>query len=280
MTYAAAETGQRSGSPVEIYEFAYQSQAMRFTSSGAPVTRSGQVYTPYAMQRGAIGSQSTSVEQTLTITAFRDFPPAQLYKIQAPSSVVNLTVRRLNLSDTSGSFATIWIGRVLNAAWQAGNVVQLVCETDLASLKRLGLRRRYQLNCPYDLYGNGCNLAAANFGTVASSFSAIGRAVTVPSLITQADNYFAGGYLTYPSALTGITEVFAIRSSAAGVMNLALTPYGIETATTMTVYRGCNHTTTVCETFPVTGESNGNLANFGGTPYIPNINPFGGVQLF
>lgn len=280
MTYAAAETGQLSGSPVEIYEFTYQAQAMRFTSSGSPVTYLGQTYVPYAMQRGPIASQASSVEQTLDITAFRDFPPAQLYKIQAPSSVVNLTVRRKNLSDSGASFATIWVGRALNAAWQTGNRVLLLCETDLASMKRLGLRRRYQLNCPYDLYGGGCNLAAASFGTVVSSFSAIGRSVTVPALITSVDNYYAGGYLTYPSVLTGVTEVFAIRSSASGVMNLALTPYGIETATTMTVFRGCNHTTDACKTFPVTGEANGNLSNYGGTPYIPNINPFAGVQLF
>jgi hypothetical protein len=280
VTYAAAETGQRSGSPVEIYEFTYQAQAMRFTSSGSPVVYLGQTYAPYAMQRDKIGSQASGYEQTLNVTAFRDFPPAQLYKIQAPSSVVNLTVRRMNLSDSSGSFATIWVGRVLNAAWQPGNTVLLLCETDLASMKRLGLRRRYQLNCPYDLYGFGCNLAAANFGTNVTSFSAIGRAVTVPALITAADNFYAGGYLTYPSLLTGITEVFAIRSSASGVLQLALTPFGIETATTMTVFRGCNHTTTVCATFPVTGEVNGNLSNYGGTPYIPNVNPFGGVQLF
>lgn len=280
MTYAAAETGQRSGSPVEIYEFTYQGQAQRFTSSGSPVVYLGQTYAPYAMQRGPIGSQAASFEQTLNITAFRDFPPAQLYKVQAPSSVVNLTVRRLNLSDPDGSFATIWVGRALNAAWQQGNKVVLLCETDLASMKRLGLRRRYQLNCPYDLYGAGCNLSAANFGTVVTSFSAIGRLVTVPALITADDNFYAGGYLTYPSVLSGITEVFSIRSSSAGVLSLALTPVGVATATTMTVYRGCNHTTTRCQTFPVTGETNGNLANYGGTPYIPKINPFSGAQIF
>jgi hypothetical protein len=281
MTFAAFETGRLTGSPVEIYDFIYQSQHLRFTSSATPVVVSGNTYVPYAMQRGPIGSQQASVEQQLTVTAFRDFPPAQLFKVQAPSSVVNLTVMRMNLSDPAQTFQIIWIGRVLNAAWQPGNVVQLLCETDLASLKRLGLRRKYQLNCPYDLYGFGCNLAAASFGTTVTSFSAIGRAVTVPALVTPTDNnLYGGGYLTYPSALSGITEVFAIRSSVGGVLQLALTPLGIQTAITMTVFRGCNHTVAVCETFPLTGSANGNLPNYGGTPYIPNINPFAGVQLF
>lgn len=284
MTFAAYETGQRTGSPVEIYDFIYQAQHLRFTSAATPVVVSGNTYVPYAMQRGPIGSQQASVEQQLTVTAFRDFPPALLFKVQAPSSVVNLTVMRMNLSDPAQTFQIIWIGRVLNAAWQPGNTVQLLCETDLASLKRLGLRRKYQINCPYDLYGFGCNLAAASFGAIVTSFSAgfsaVGRAVTVPALAAAQDNFYAGGYLTYPSALSGITEAFAIRSNVGGVMQLALTPIGVETAITMTVYRGCNHTIAVCKTFPLTGSANGNLPNYGGTPYIPNINPFAGVQLF
>lgn len=280
MTFEAFETGQLTGSPIEIYDFIYQAQHLRFTSSATPVVVGGNTYAPYAMQRSMIGSQQASVEQQLTVTAFRDFPPALLFRVQAPSSVVHLTVMRANLSDPAQTFQIIWIGRVLNAAWQMGSRVQLLCETDLASLKRLGLRRKYQLNCPYDLYGFGCDLAAASFGTVVTSFSAIGRAVTVPALVSAADNFFAGGYLTYPSALTGITEVFAVRSNVGDVLQLALTPFGIETAITMTVFRGCNHTVAVCKTFPLTGSANGNLPNYGGTPYIPNINPFSGAQLF
>lgn len=281
MTFAAFETGQKTGSPIEIYDFIYQAQHLRFTSAATPQVVSGNTYVPYAMQRDPISNQQTSVEQTMTVTAFRDFPPAQLFRVQAPSSVVNLTVMRMNQSDPLKTFQIIWIGRVLNAAWQdPGATVKLLCETDLASLKRLGLRRKYQLNCPYDLYGFGCNLAAASFGTVVTSFSAIGRAVTVPALVSSATNFYAGGYLSYPSAASGITEIFAIRSSIGGVMQLALTPLGIETATSMTVYRGCDHTVATCQTFPLTGSTHGNLPNYGGTPNIPNINPFAGVQLF
>jgi hypothetical protein len=280
MTFAAFETGQLTGSPVEIYDFIYQAQHLRFTSAATDQVVGGNTYATYSMQRTNIGSQQASVEQQLTVTAFRDFPPAQLFRIQAPSAVVHLTVMRMNLSDPAKTFQTIWIGRVLNAAWDDQNRVALLCETDLASLKRIGLRRKYQLNCPWDLYGNGCNLAAANFGTVVTSFSAIGRAVTVPALASAADNFYAGGYLSYPSSLSGIEEIFAIRSNVGDVLQLALTPFGIETAATMTVFRGCNHTVSVCETFALTGSTHGNLPNYGGFPYIPNLNPFGGIQLF
>lgn len=274
MTYDATERSVAKGSPIELYEFSYQAQYLRFTSAADPYTYLGNDYQPYAVKRDTIGSQAASVEQTLNVTAFRDFPPAALFRVQAPSAIVNLRIYRVHQRDTGQQISTIWIGRVLSVAWQEGSEVVLTCETDLASMKRLALRRRYQLNCPYTLYQVGCSLAAADFGITVTSFSAIGRALTVPDLVGDPLNRYAGGYVVYPSALSDINEIIAIRTSAAGVLQLALTPQGIATAGAMTVFPGCAHTIADCTDFF------DNLPNYGGTPFIPNINPFAGVKLF
>ena len=273
-SYLAQETSVSAAAPVELYEFNYQNVFMRYTSGAAPVVYGSNTFAPYAVSRNAIQAQAATNDQNLEVTAFQDFPPAQLFRVQAPSTVVNLVLRREHLTDTTSQFITLWIGRILSVKWEEGSKVQLLCESDLVSLKRLSLRRRYQLACPYTLYGVGCNLAADSFAIPVTTWAVAARALTVPALAAYAVNYFAGGYISYYSTLTQINEIISIRQSAAGVLQLALTPYGIETATAMNVYPGCNHTTVVCN-----GTFN-NLDNYGGQPYIPGTNPFAGVQLF
>lgn len=260
--------------PVELYKFSYQGNFLYYTSGAETQNWMGGTYLPYPIKRTHIASQAASIDQTLEVTAFRDFPPAQLFRVQAPSAIVNLTVLRKCQPDWDNQFASIWIGKALNAAWITNNEVKLQCESDLSSMRRLSLRRRYQLGCSYALYGRGCNLVASAFQLSASVFTVSGRAVYIPSMAGYADNYFAGGYLSYVSPLSGITETFAIRSSATGVMQLPLTPYGLSTATAVAVFPGCNHTTTVCKNIF------NNLPNYGGQPLIPNVNPFAAVALF
>src|SRR5260370_22704101 len=113
-----------------------------------------------------------------------------------------------------------------------------------------------------------------------------GRPVTIPATVADwwpafnggltdyPDNYFAGGYLEYFNDALGVKEDIAIRSSVANVLQLALTPYGLPPAVWLSVFPGCNHTTTVCKaTFH-------NLDNYGGQPLIPSVNPFAATVLF
>ena len=274
MTFLAKELSTDSGSPVELYEFVYQNVYLRYTTAADPQVYNGNTFTPYALKRGNIAAEAVTYDQALELTAFQDFPPAQLFRVQAPSAVLHLTIRRKHNFDTDNEFAVLWIGKVLNVSWGDGSQVTLTCQSDLASMKQLTLRRPYQLGCPHPLYGIGCYVNPVNYAITVTSFAANGRIVTAQGLASYPVNYFAGGYLKYPNALNGITEVFAIRQSAAGVLTLALTPTGIETAATMTAFPGCDHTTSTCaNTFD-------NLDNFGGQPYIPGTNPFAGTQLF
>src|SRR5260370_13537481 len=103
-----------SPTPIELYKFSYQFNSVFFTSGAESVNFGGSNYLPYPIRRTNLSSQAASIDQTLEITAFRDFPPAQLFRVQAPSAIVNLTVYR---NTVFGDFSAIWTGRVLNAAW-------------------------------------------------------------------------------------------------------------------------------------------------------------------
>jgi hypothetical protein len=49
---------------------------------------------------------------------------------------------------------------------------------------------------------------------------------------------------------------------------------GIAVGQAVTLYPGCDHTTTTCD-----GKFS-NLNNYGGFPHIPTKNPFGGSPIF
>lgn len=273
MTFDATELSVEDGSPVELYEFDYQNTYFRYTSAALPVVRSGFTYEPRPIRRSAIQNTARVEKGTLTVRAFRDLGAARLFEVQPPSSMVGLRIYRRHTEDADAEFAAIWSGRVLVASW-SGNEVELECEPLTISLRRPGLRRYYQRSCPHILYGVGCNLVAADFSTVVNTFTVVDElTIDVNDLVLDPDNYYAGGYIEYENASTGKTEFRTVRTSSAGRLNLALPALGLLGATEMTVYRGCAHNVDACKTF-------NNLDNYGGQPYIPLRNPFGGTTVF
>jgi uncharacterized phage protein (TIGR02218 family) len=275
MTYAATELSQDSGSPVELYEFVFGPNYFRYTSAPEPITFVSNTFAPQPIGRAAIDERQSALDRPLEIRTFRSLPILQLFQPKPPSSVVTLVIRRRHLLDGDAEFVVVWMGRVLNVTWE-GNEAVLLCESDFSSTRRTGLRRSYQQACPHVLYGTGCNLAAATFATTVTAYSISGRAITVPGLIGQPDNYFAGGFVEYTNPTYNVPEYVAVRSSvgSTGVLNLALVPAGLLAPQPLIIYPGCDHTTATCQS------KFNNLANFGGQPYIPTTNPFSGKPIF
>lgn len=276
MTFAAYENTIASSRPVELYEFNFGTNYYRYTSGAQWITKDGADFEPVAISRGEISSTIENSQSMLPISIPHTLPVAELFRVQPPSAVVTLSVFALQLDDPDNQFITIWLGRVLNAAWR-GNKVDVSGEPIDTSLNRNGLRRHYQTACPYTLFGPGCKLNAADWREVvaAGGYSVSGVNVTVPALAAFSAKYFAGGYMEYQNVATGGLEVKAIRWSESGVLALATPPLYLNSAPEIFVYPGCNHTTGAggCAKFS-------NNINFGGQPYIPTKSPFGGAQLF
>ncbi len=51
-------------------------------------------------------------------------------------------------------------------------------------------------------------------------------------------------------------------------------PYGLAVGVPVSVYPGCDHTLATCSA------KFGNVARYGGFPYFPQKNPFGGDPIF
>lgn len=270
MTYAAIETSVQSGRPVELYEFLNGATAYRYTSADGDVSYGGNTYSAVPIARGAIEATSETVRLALEITCARDLPVLDLFSLMPPSEIISVTVRRLHAGD--GEAITLWMGRILDVALNPASA-EIHCESVYTSLKRVGLRRLYQKECPHVLFEGECALNRATFAASKTVSTTVGTAITLAAMGAFADGYFAGGYLEWEST-TGYFERRAIRSQVGGVVTIGFPLPGLAAADTVTIYPGCDHTLATC----IAKFANG--LNYGGMPYWPRKNPFDGTIIY
>ncbi len=265
MTFAAQETGH--GYPIEIYEFKRGvSETFFLTSHDEPVTFQSNIYVPTQLERASV-EQNTEIERAeLKIKIQRDATILDNFVAYPPTEIMTLTIFRKHGNDVAEEFVTVWKGRVLTVEW-SGSQATIACEPVFTSLKRPGLRRKFQSQCPHILYGAECalnNLAFQVIGTV----SAISlNVVSAPEWIAGG---FDGGYLVFES--NQFRSVVA--DDGAGTLTLVSPFVGLEIGSLVEGFPGCAHDLTDCDV------KFANVINYGGFPYVPGRNPFGGAILY
>jgi uncharacterized phage protein (TIGR02218 family) len=122
----------------------------------------------------------------------------------------------------------------------------------------------YGPSCRWPLYGTGCTVNPASF-VVAGTVGASPIAMLFNSNLTQADGWFAQGYVIFTSgANTGINRGVRKYLNASGQILLWVPlPFAPAPGDTFNAYPGCDHTSATCS-----GKFS-NLVNFGGFPSIP-----------
>jgi uncharacterized phage protein (TIGR02218 family) len=270
MTYATLETGLQTAKPIELYEFRYGPTYYRYTSADEDVVFNTKTYESRAMSRNSIEATNEMARGALNINCERSLPMLDLFKFVPPGDVVQLTVYRLHRGDTDA--VVIWMGRVLNISWR-GLEATIHCESVYTSIKRPGLRRMYQKQCPHVLYSAPCGLDRTAWVASKTVSSISGLEITLSNMGSHSDGYFAGGYVEWEFALDQY-ERRAIRSHVGAVVTVNFQMIGLTPGAVLNVYPGCDHTLTTCH-----GKFS-NSANYGGMPYIPTKNPFVGTPVY
>lgn len=267
MTYDASEQSVQAGAPVEIYEFARNAKVWRFTSAAEDLVVESENYSAELLRRSAIETTTEQARNALTIETRRNFEIADLFRISPPTDVISVTVRRYHRGD--GELAVIWKGRVLNAEW-SGAMATLRCEPVSVSLGRIGLQRLCQTSCPHVLYGPGC-LVDETLHQINTTVDAIsGSVITLAALL---DRPYGGGWVQKVDA-DGNFERRFIRSFSGLALTLSRPFADLSVSDAVTAFPGCDHTMTTCDS------TYDNILNYGGTPFIPRQNPFGGDPIF
>lgn len=270
MTYDSREKSAQDGAPVELYQFSRNEKIWRYTSAGDDIGDSTATWTSAPIQRNEIEQSTEQARNALTLTVPRNFEIADMFRIAPPSDVIALTVFRYH-RDEEDDVAVIWIGRVLNVSFE-GARAQMRCEPVSLSLKRQGLRRLYQKQCPHVLYGllPGCGVDRETHKTETTVTNIAGVVLSVAGLAAKP---YAGGFVEWEDD-TGNLERRFIRSFDGLDLTLNFPFNGIADTDPVTVFPGCDHTMDTCDTVY------NNLPNYGGFPFTPDKNPFDGTPIF
>ncbi|WP_019865130.1 phage BR0599 family protein [Methylovulum miyakonense] len=278
MTFNALEVSSYDSEPYHLYEFSNGFMTWRYTSSEYLVNQFSEVFVPEQISHTEIGGTTELNKQVLKVTVPRSNDIAQMFQFYPPTGVVLLTIWECHHGDSE--VVVVWIGRVRTTEYMGAHV-EIQCEPISTSMRRLGLRRIFQRQCPHILYGQdegGCLVDPEAFKVIATVSSVSGLVIAVSGMLTA--NSFNGGMMSWTSSI-GLQYRFITSNDATTLsVNFPFMPPGdtygrdLEVGTSINLYPGCNHTLTDCI------EKFNNLDNYGGQPFMPLDNPFNGATLY
>ncbi len=268
MSYQSIEESLEQGAPFELYEFTQGIKRWLFVSSASEMVVDGQLYKPAAIKRDRIRQTDNTLKDQLKFAFPRDSEFAQQFVGFVPEEVVGVTVRRGHYGDSDGQLLTYWKGRVMGAS-ASGAIVTVACESIYTSMRRPGLRARFERSCRHVLYGGQCQVVREDYkheGRVLGVED--GLRITVSGAALKPDGWYQLGIL---AAADGVMRFITKHQSDTVTLNRPME--GLVGNTTVVIYPGCDHHRQTC------ANKFNNLDNFGGFPYIPARNPFDGSSI-
>lgn len=268
MTYQFYEDSVDLGTPVELYEFQQGSLRWQYISGASALTLLGQRYTPLPLQRDRIKQSQDIFKNGLKLS----FPREDLFANQfigfSPEDITSVTIRRGHWGDPSSEFVVYWRGRI-SGAIASDNTIHLECESIFTSLRRPGLRAKFEYGCRHVHYGAGCLVSREPYSAPGNVVGVDrGIVLEVPQADLQPDGYYSGGLLVSP---LGVSRF--ITDHVGVYLTITRPSFDLIVGSAVTIYPGCDHTKETCL------NKFGNLDNFGGFPWIPNRNPFDGSSI-
>jgi uncharacterized phage protein (TIGR02218 family) len=267
VTYEAFDQSVQDGDPVHLFLFVYEGTEYRFTDIANDYTALGETWVSSGLRSGQISQSNDFIKDTVSIAFPRDDTFAELFLSDVQDSQTSVTIHRGYAGDPDQEFIAWWKGRVATSK-AGGSTITIDCEPIFTSLRRPGLRRRYQRSCPYALYGRGCNADPESFAVEDDITAEDGLTFTIPAAALQTDGFYTGGMLRAPD-----TVLRFIVNHVGDLITISKPHVGLVVSATIKIYPGCDRSTVTClNTFD-------NLDNFGGFPFIPTKNPFGGSSI-
>lgn len=308
MSFEEFESSRAGGLPVELYEFRYGEGAdeiFRFTSADHDLEVGGETYASAYVERDGITDDGNPDDgDGIAIQLAWDNPLGELYRVQPFERTVIARIKVTHLDDPAAQVLSVWSGRVTEIAWEYPRM-RLGCERIATSLKRTGVRAKYQRQCRHVLYQVGCRLDREDWHIAVEVTAVEGRLATlryltwgpqVPTETVEVEgeevevldlpgNWFLGGMLV----IDGITRVILAQApyspetgeeDPADVVVTLSRPLAdlqeavsAETPPEVRIYPGCDRTHATCR------DRFANHLNYGGFDYIPIKGPFEGNSL-
>lgn len=268
----------------ELYKFVYRDVKYTVTSSDSPQSFEGDLYECVAITRGQILTKNEMNKENIDITFGPENPFANEVASSLLEDAISLTIFKL---DTENSRVNVVMkGRVASVKRDSSSIT-LNFETFYTSLRRLGLRRKYQRNCPLILYQETtCRLRKQDwqkYAWVENMPNKKQAELYMPEEV--AGDHLVGGIVEtvgysarFVTSQLGNTVTF-IRIDEMLWGEFVNTGWGECWGdgawhwVKVKIAPGCNRSMGDC------GGKFNNLLNYGGFPYIPFKNPYGGTSI-
>lgn len=267
--------------PIDLFRFVLDEDVWTLTSGDTSIVYNSETYVPAeGLKRSDPEIRNEISRANLEVELDVLHALSQTLLTGFLERVLTLTVYTQDQELASTSIT--WKGR-LSSQKPLKKTLKLSFESVFTSLRRPGLRARYQKTCRHVLYQNGCNLSASDFAIQADVTAIAGTSVTATQAGLQADGYFTGGMIQYGQYYGYIinhvgTALTLQRPLRYLEDNFNLAGYGqnygnLYGGDAVYLYPGCNRTRQICLS------KFNNLLNFGGFPWIPSRNPFDGSSI-
>ena len=271
MGFSGYETSVRLGQPVELYEFRYgddPAEVIRMTSADENITVGIDTYLAVPLERDSFTDDGNPDDgNALNLTLPRNNALADLYRISPPDKAVTVKIKAMHRNDPDQQLTAVWSGRIVGVSWEFPRM-KVGCERISTSLKRTGLRARYQRQCRHVHYGSGCRLDRASYETAGTVDAIVGKTVlTIAPAAGFANGYFNGGIVEH----NGQLRLIVGHTGDTVSINRPLNDLSI--GDTIHIYPGCDRSASTC------AAKFNNLPNYGGFDFIPGKGPFEGSSL-
>lgn len=269
MSLATYETSVESSRPIELYTFVLGATTWRYCTSADSITIGGNTWSPWAIERGRIEASQEDRDQSLELSADGSMPLARLYITSVPGLSATCKVERVQDLDTvpgPREIVTLFEGVVDSVAFaDQGRTARFSIRALASALSKVVPRQGYSGVCNHVLYSPRCGVVKTSFDLPAANVEAIsGNDITVTGADGQADGYWSGGYVETAGGL----DRRLVVAHAGKVITLPLPFADLAVSDTVTIYAGCKHDTSDCNS------KFSNIVNFGGFPFVPKKNPF------
>lgn len=273
MTFDARERSADQGAPIELFEFVRGTKRWRYAAADRDIVWSSNTYTMTPITRGAVEVSQEIARAGLRISCPRDLEVVDGYRAGSPSDPVLINIWQRHDTDVDAEYVVVWQGRILSVEF-GGAVADIFCESVFTSMRRSGLRRAWQKLCPHVLYGSECKVNKADWDVAGTLTAVSGLTITAAAYGAHPSGYFTGGFIEWTNP-DGLIDRRWVTGHVGTTLTLERAIPGLTVGQSVIAYPGCDRTTGNggCTRFL-------NILNYGGTPYIPSKNPFGGDPLY
>ncbi|UZT28611.1 tail assembly protein [Vibrio phage 033B] len=252
--------------PVELYRFTQGLFVQGFTTANVPIFHQGVTYEPTVMERSTVGVTDDVYKSSLTLSFARTVPFALNLLGFSNEMPYQVSVFRGEVGGTS--WVLNWQGRVISSKAN-GDIIDVECESLYTTIQRPGLRARYAKTCRHELYDHACGIdyeASKVAGTVAAVDNVVN--FTIPEAAGYPNGHFTAGILDL-----GEEGGARFITNHVGDLITINRPIPVMLNQAVFIAPGCDHLRATCQ------DKFDNLLSFGGFPWIPDVNPFGGGRI-